>query len=68
MATGKVTWFNSKKGFGFIEPDEGGSDVFVHITALEQSGINGLDDGQAIEYELAEQRGKTAAVNLKLVA
>jgi len=68
MATGKVKWFNATKGFGFIVPDEGGNDVFVHITAVEQSGLKGLEDGQAVEFETAEQRGKTAAVNLKLVA
>lgn len=68
MQKGKVKWFNATKGYGFIAPDSGGSDVFVHITALEQSGLKNLNEGQAVEFETAEQRGKTAAVNLKLVA
>lgn len=68
MAVGTVKWFNSTKGFGFIQPDEGGNDVFVHITALEAAGIRGLDDGQKVEYELVEdRRGKTAAGDLKLL-
>jgi len=69
MATGKVKWFNATKGFGFIVPDEGGNDVFVHISAVQQSGLQGLNDDQAIEYELHmdERRGKTSAVDLKLL-
>ncbi len=67
MATGTVKWFNPTKGFGFIVPDEGGQDVFVHISAVEQAGLNGLDDGQKVEYELTENRGKQAAGNLKAV-
>ena len=66
MATGIVKWFNSTKGFGFIQPDAGGNDVFVHISAVQEAGLQGLDDGQKISYELAEQKGKTAAANLKL--
>ncbi|MGI4819553.1 MULTISPECIES: cold-shock protein [unclassified Brevundimonas] len=68
MATGTVKWFNSTKGFGFIAPDAGGSDVFVHISAVHQAGINGLDEGQAISYELEQDRrsGKTSAVQLKV--
>lgn len=66
MATGTVKWFNATKGFGFIEPDEGGKDVFVHITAVQASGLQGLQEGQKITYDLAEQRGKTAASNLKV--
>ena len=69
MPTGKVKWFNATKGFGFILPDEGGSDVFVHISAVEKSGLQGLQDDQLIEYELYhdERRGKTSAVDLKLL-
>jgi len=67
MATGTVKWFNSSKGFGFICPDDGGKDVFVHITALEKAGISQLDDGQKVSYEVAINRGKEAADELKLV-
>jgi len=66
MASGTVKWFNPTKGFGFIEPDEGGKDVFVHITAVQAAGLQGLDDGQKVSYELAEERGKTSAANLKV--
>lgn len=66
MATGKVKWYNSQKGYGFIAPDEGGKDVFVHATALETAGIRSLDDGQPVSYELQEQRGKISAAELKL--
>ncbi len=66
MATGKVKWYNPQKGYGFIAPDEGGKDVFVHATALEAAGIRSLDDGQAVSYELKEDRGKTSAGDLKL--
>jgi CspA family cold shock protein len=68
METGTVKWFNSQKGFGFIQPDAGGPDVFVHISAVERSGLNGLNDGQKISYELVPDRrtGKTSAENLKL--
>lgn len=67
MATGTVKWFNPKKGFGFIQPEEGGKDVFVHATALERSGIQMLNEGQRLSYELATDKGKIAAVSLKLV-
>ncbi|MHA7857441.1 MAG: cold-shock protein [Henriciella sp.] len=69
MPTGKVKWFNATKGFGFIVPDDGGKDVFVHISAVERSGLQGLQDDQAIEYELYndERRNKTSAVDLKLL-
>ena len=69
MATGKVKWFNEQKGYGFIKPDAGGTDVFVHISAVERSGLRGLADDQPIEYELQtdERRGKTSAVDLKLL-
>ena len=65
MSVGTVKWFNSTKGFGFIEPEDGGADVFVHITAVQASGMNGLEEGQKVSYELEEGRnGKTNAVNL----
>lgn len=66
MATGTVKWFNATKGFGFIQPEQGGSDVFVHISALQAAGIPTLNEGQRVSYDLAESRGKTAAANLKL--
>ena len=67
MATGAVKWFNPTKGYGFIQPDSGGTDVFVHISALQKAGLRTLNDGQKIEYELATEKGKTSAVNLKLL-
>ncbi len=68
MATGTVKWFNSTKGYGFIQPDDGGSDVFVHITAVEQAGLRGLNEGQKISYELVTSKGKTSAGNLKVIS
>ena len=65
MATGTVQWFNGTQGYGFIQPDSGGKDVFVHISAVERSGLNGLHEGQKITYEIQQDRGKEAAVNLK---
>ena len=66
MANGKVKWFNSQKGYGFIEPEEGSQDVFVHISAVKAAGMDALSDGQAISYELETgQNGKTSAVNLE---
>lgn len=66
MPNGTVKWFNHKKGFGFIVPEAGGQDVFVHISAVEKSGMKGLDEGQKISYELAPDReGRMTAVNLK---
>jgi CspA family cold shock protein len=67
MATGTVKWFNTTKGYGFIQPDDGGKDVFVHITAVERSGLHGLNEGDKISYEIEEdrQRGKSSAVNLQ---
>lgn len=65
MATGTVKWFNATKGYGFIQPDQGGSDVFVHISAVERAGLKSLNEGQKMEYELATNKGRTSAVNLK---
>ena len=66
MATGTVKWYNSQKGFGFIAPDDGGKDVFVHATALEAAGVRSLNDGQAVTFETKEERGKIAATNLRI--
>jgi CspA family cold shock protein len=65
MATGTVKWFNPTKGFGFIQPDQGGADVFVHISALEKAGMRSLAEGQKISYELITDKGKTSAGNLQ---
>ena len=65
MASGTVKWFNANKGFGFIQPDNGGKDVFVHISAVERAGLNGLNEGQKITYDVVNERGKDAAANLK---
>lgn len=67
MATGKVKWFNKRKGYGFIQPDNGEKDVFVHISALDQAGIKELRDGESVSYELETKNGKTSAVNLQLL-
>jgi len=69
MATGTVKWFNPQKGFGFIQPSDGGKDVFVHISAVERSGMGTLTEGQQVSYELVtdRQRGKTSAENLRAV-
>ncbi|CUK06683.1 cold-shock protein [Shimia thalassica] len=68
MATGTVKWFNTTKGYGFIAPDNGGKDVFVHISAVERSGLTGLADNQKVEFELETGRnGREAATNLSLV-
>ncbi|EJF89160.1 cold-shock protein [Bartonella tamiae] len=69
MSTGTVKWFNTTKGFGFIQPDDGGADVFVHISAVERSGMSSLNEGQKISYEVLQDRrsGKSAAGNLAAV-
>ena len=68
MSEGTVKWFNTQKGYGFINPDEESSDVFVHITAVQNSGLNGLNEGQRVSYDLAEQRnGRVAAVDISLI-
>ena len=68
MATGTVKWFNSQKGYGFIQPTGGGGgrDVFVHISAVEQAGLSSLSEGQQVEFEIENNRGKSSAVNLKV--
>ena len=68
MATGVVKWFNGTKGFGFIQPDEGGADVFVHISAVERAGMGTLNEGQKVTYELEQDRrsGKMSAGNLQV--
>lgn len=67
MATGTVKWFNGTKGYGFIQPEAGGADVFVHISAVERAGLSGLNEGQKVAYEIQNdpKRGKSSAVNLK---
>jgi CspA family cold shock protein len=64
MAVGTVKWFNAQKGYGFIQPETGGKDVFVHISAVERAGMGTLNEGQKISYEIARDRGKESAANL----
>jgi cold shock protein len=66
VATGTVKWFNGQKGFGFIQPDNGGKDVFVHISAVEKAGIGSLNEGDKVSYEEVANRGKTSAENLRV--
>ena len=65
MTSGTVKWFNTTKGYGFIQPEDGGKDVFVHISAVERAGLRGLNEGQRVSFQLMEERGKVAAVDLK---
>ncbi len=65
MATGTVKWFNTQKGFGFIQPDDGGKDVFVHISAVQRAGMVSLNEGQKVSFEVTTERGKTAATDLR---
>jgi CspA family cold shock protein len=69
LSNGTVKWFNSQKGFGFIAPDDGGNDVFVHITAVERAGLSTLNEGQKVSFDLVADRrtGKSAAQNLRLI-
>jgi CspA family cold shock protein len=67
MATGTVKFFNSQKGFGFIQPQDGGKDVFVHISAVERAGMSNLNEGQKLSYDVVSERGKLAAANLQSV-
>jgi CspA family cold shock protein len=67
MPNGTVKWFNATKGFGFILPDDGGKDVFVHITAVQKAGLQGLKENQKVAFEVASERGKPAAINLKVL-
>ncbi|MAI83996.1 MAG: cold-shock protein [Rickettsiales bacterium] len=67
MANGTVKWFNPNKGYGFIQPEDGSKDVFVHISAVERAGIQSLNEGQKISFETATNKGKISAANLKLL-
>ena len=67
MPSGTVKWFNATKGYGFIQPEDGTKDVFVHISAVQRAGLQGLADGQKVSYELQNERGKTAAVDIQLL-
>ena len=68
MSQGTVKWFNAQKGFGFIQPDDGAKDVFVHISAVERAGLGGLNEGQKVSYDIEHgQQGKSSAVNLKSI-
>ena len=66
MSIGTVKWFNSHKGYGFIQPEQGGKDVFVHASAVERAGLGSLNEGQRVNYEIASERGKESAANLSL--
>jgi len=67
MPTGKIKWFNPKKGYGFIDDDSSDKDVFVHISELEEAGINTLSEGEAVSFEVGESRGKEKAINIKKI-
>jgi CspA family cold shock protein len=66
MATGTVKWFNPTKGYGFIQPQGGGKDVFVHVSAVQKAGLTTLNEGQQVQYEIVENRGKSSAENLRV--
>lgn len=66
MPQGTVKWFNSQKGYGFIQPQDGGKDIFVHISAVERAGLSGMNEGQVVEYEEVSNRGRSSAENLKV--
>ena len=66
MPSGVVKWFNGQKGFGFIQPDDGGKDVFVHISAVEKAGLSGLNEGAKVSYDIVANRGKESAENLRV--
>ncbi len=68
MCIGQVKWYNTKKGYGFIQPEDDGKDVFVHVTKLEEKGIKKLNDGQKVSYELYDDRGRIAAGNIELLS
>ncbi len=67
MATGTVKWFNTTKGYGFIQPEDGSKDVFVHISEVQKAGLQSLEENQTVEYEVVENRGKSAAGELKVL-
>jgi CspA family cold shock protein len=67
MATGTVKWFNTQKGYGFIQPEDGSKDVFVHISAVQRAGLTGLNEGQRVSFDVLQERGKAAAGNLKTI-
>ena len=67
MKTGTVKWFNTEKGFGFIQQDDGEKDMFIHITALRNAGIQALDEGRRVSYDVEDNRGRQAAINLQLI-
>lgn len=66
MANGTVKWFNPTRGYGFIQPDDGGKDVFVHVSAVEEAGLRSLNDGQKVSFELSTHNGRQSAANLKV--
>jgi len=66
-STGTIKWFNTEKGYGFIRPDQGSKDVFIHMSALKAAGLNGLNDNQKVEYEITKEKGKESATNISLI-